>query len=79
MRSKFYIQRVTTGTVYIVDEDGPVSVTNDAENVVEYINKTYPNMRIIYCDTDGHWDELVHRDGVFQAFEPIGTFLREVD
>jgi len=79
MRSKFYIHRVTTGTVYIIDDDGPVSVTNDAENVVAYINKKYPNMRIIYCDTNGDWDELVHCNGVFQAFEPIGSFLQEID
>jgi hypothetical protein len=78
MKAKFYIHKVTSDTVFIVDEDGPMSITNDAEAVVEYINSQYPSMRIVYCDTDGHWDELVHTNGNFLAFEPIGTFLKDM-
>lgn len=79
MKAVFSYYKITDDTVYIMDEsDGhTMTVTNDAENVVAYINDQYPNRRIIYCDTDGHWDELVHTHGKFLSFEPIGSFLRD--
>lgn len=73
MRSRFYVQEVTDDAVYIVDlanECGTMSVTNDAENVVANIAQEYSNKRIIYRDTDGQWDELVHDNGRFLRFAP---------
>jgi len=56
--------------IFIKDMDlGRMSVTNDAENVVKYLNEKYPNFRIIYQDSDGlDWDELVHENGKFIKF-----------
>jgi hypothetical protein len=56
--------------VFIVDLDVGKSITNDAENVVEQVAKEYPGHRIIYRDTQGQWDELVHNDGEFVGFAP---------
>jgi hypothetical protein len=65
------------GIVFIVDlNDGNMSVTNDAEAVVDEVVRNYrrhtpqsiSGPRIIYRDSDGQWDELVHVNGVFKTF-----------
>lgn len=73
MVSRFYIQDTNNEAVWIVDlanECATMSVTNDAENVVANIAKSYGNRRIFYKDTDGRWDELVHDNGRFLRFVP---------
>jgi hypothetical protein len=73
MRAHVIVLKVTDDFIYLADEnDGAMSITNDAEAVVMWANRLYPNRRIIYRDTEGYWDELVHEDGVFKYFE-IGT------
>jgi hypothetical protein len=49
-----------------------MSVTNDAEYVVAEVVKQCGNKtaRVIYRDSDGRWDELVHDNGVFVRFAP---------
>lgn len=54
--------------IFIRDLDQGVTVTNDAEAVVAELNKYYPGKRIVYRDTIGGWDELVHENGVFTRF-----------
>jgi len=53
--------------VLVTDEDGLMTVTNDAESVVEFvlgqICKWNPDVRILYKDSEGQWDELQH-DGI---------------
>jgi hypothetical protein len=70
LRSTFTITSVTDDTVFLVDQDEGMSVTNDAEQVVEYVNNLHPGKRIIYRDTEGRWDELLHDNGVFLDFAP---------
>ena len=70
VRACFTITGVGSDRVYIVDNDGPVSVTNDAEAVVARVNAVHPGKRIIYKDTMGQWDELLHVNGVFTDFAP---------
>ena len=70
MRALIRIDRVLPDRVFIIDCDGPMSVTNDAEAVVKFINDMYPGRRIIYCDTMGNWDELLHTNGTFNGFAP---------
>jgi hypothetical protein len=69
-RALFYLWKVPHGNaVLVVDRDGPVSVTNDAENVVGYVLCGHPNKpRILYKDTDGEWDELLHDGEKFTGF-----------
>jgi hypothetical protein len=71
MKSKFHIVGSTVDKVFLVDDNTDVmSVTNDAENVTEYVNRLYPQLRIVYRDSDGRWDELVHNNGTFTGFAP---------
>lgn len=65
----YSVRKVTDDIVYIVDNDDGMSVTNMAEHVVFEVNKHYPNRRIVYKDTEGHWDELLHEHGVFKGFK----------
>ena len=60
IRSDYEIVLVQEDKIFLVDLDlGNRSVTNDAERVVEEINKNFPNRRIIYKDTLDHWDEII--------------------
>lgn len=57
----------------IRDLDGPVSVTNDAEAVVEDLvaqGHLPEGRRLFYYDTDGCYDELLHAGGRFTGFRP---------
>lgn len=75
-QSTYHVERIGTiaqqMTVWITDLDlpGRRSVTNDAERVVREIYATHGNVRIIYRDTQGDWDELEHIRGVFRRFIP---------
>jgi hypothetical protein len=59
MRSRFDIVRVENGEVYLQDLDGPVSITNDAEQVLAWCKTNYPNHRLFYTDTYGDLTEIV--------------------
>lgn len=56
--------------VWLIDLDLPnrSSVTDDAERVCIRVNELHPGKRILYRDTDGNWDELVHERGAFKQF-----------
>jgi hypothetical protein len=69
LQSTYYVHKVVDGVVYIMDTNGPLSVTNDAEGVVATLNDIYPNHRVIYRDSNGDWDELLHDNGVFIGFK----------
>ena len=58
------------------DADPTMSVTNDAETVVRECVADHGNYRIVYRDTEGQWDELVHVDGTFRSFAPIDEGTR---
>lgn len=67
----YEIVEVRGGVVYLVDLDrcGP-SVTNSAELVVARVAHRYPGHEIVYRDTTGRWDEMVHHEGAFAGFRP---------
>lgn len=70
-RADFIVDHVTEEIVFIIDEDdGGMSITNDAEAVCAFLHNRYPGRRIVYRDTMGQWDELGHKDGVFTDFLP---------
>lgn len=66
--SEFQVVEVSNDFVFLIDLNGPRSVTNDAENVVNHINNIYPNRRIVYRDSMNNWDELQHNNGEFTGF-----------
>lgn len=69
--ANFDIVRIMGDRIFIVDlDDGGKSITNDAEGVVKRLVKDHPVKRIIYRDTDGRWDELLHDGREFRGFSP---------
>lgn len=78
VRAAISIRSVDATRVFLEDLSGQqgfenhVSVTNDAEAVVAYLNTAYPGRRFIYRDSEGRWDELSHEGGVFKGFDLLG-------
>jgi len=66
----FSIYEVTDDAIFISDNDDGVTITNNAKGVVFDIWKRYGDRRVIYRDTMGNWDELVHIKGVFLHYAP---------
>lgn len=58
--------------VLIRDANSGLSITNDAERVCENVFENFGNKRILYRDSDGCWDELVHDEGKFLQFKCHG-------
>ena len=53
--------------------DKHLTVTNDAENVVEELirsNRLLPGQRLLCYDSDNQLDEIVVKDGKFTGFAP---------
>lgn len=59
----------------LYDERWPtMSVTNDAENVLASMRSQIADGKpVIYRDTDGTYDELLHREGHFATFRALGV------
>jgi hypothetical protein len=72
-----------TRTIAAIRDDGGnagfMSVTNDAEAVIADLHakgEAGPGVRVLYCDTDGRWDELCHDGaGRFTGFRPGAASL----
>jgi hypothetical protein len=54
------------------DHSRQLTVTNDAEWVVEQIATMLNGRRLEYIDSEGNRDEIVVRDGRFAGFAPSG-------
>jgi hypothetical protein len=70
VKASYRVDWCQGGFVHITDLNVGKSVTNDAEAVVREIFANYGNQRIIYVDTMGCTDELLHSKGVFTGFAP---------
>lgn len=67
---------IVEGAFILVEDQGTgMSVTNDAEEVVHALSRLVPltGKRILYRDTDGRWDELLHTGPTFTGFAPLGA------
>jgi uncharacterized lipoprotein YmbA len=79
MKSSFIIESVRKNWILLGDTSefhGGKSITNDAENVVEWVLKNYCGdmvdkkpYRIFYIDTDRRVDELIHDGSRFVCFQ----------
>ena len=65
----YSIVKTTPQAVFIIDNDDGMSITNLAETVTMDLGTSFPGLRIIYRDTSGYWDELVHENGEFMRFK----------
>lgn len=70
VRCSYYVFGFTDDRVFVIDNDVGMSLTNDAENVIKELNMIYGDRRVIYRDTCGRWDEMVHSRGKFVEFAP---------
>ena len=70
LRCKLSILKLTNKVILLRDDDGPVSVTNDAEAVIYYLkHQLSTKPRILYIDSMGQIDELCYTsDGKFSHF-----------
>jgi hypothetical protein len=59
--------------MYIIDiGTHEKSVTNDVENVLKHLSQ-YLNLgtrRLIYRDSQGNNDEILHENAIFKGFKP---------
>lgn len=72
LSAPIYVGRSPDGTIlFLKDGDGRMSMTNDAEAVVRLWHDQAPGLRVVYKDTNGAWDEMVHDfNGRFLKFKP---------
>jgi hypothetical protein len=76
--SRFRDRDEKNNIVFVEDmanQTGGMTITNDAEAVVDYYRTIYGNrVRIVYLDTDGEWWEIVwqirNSGGNYVAFKP---------
>lgn len=69
-RAIYRVVSVTPDIITIRDLDDGRSVTNDAERIVAKLIAEWGNKRILYYDTMGNLDELLHEAGVFKGYAP---------
>lgn len=77
--AKFTVESFDPAQIIIRDVgpwDKHLSVTNDAEGVIARLDPA-PMQRVFYYDSEGHLDELVHRDGKFLKFAPGPSKARD--
>ncbi len=65
---------ITDISIVLVDLDEGKSVTNDAPQVIKYLNKNVPggigSRQVYHKDTKGRFDQLKVNDGRFDGFAP---------
>lgn len=67
MRAQFEVVSVTDKVVTIRDLNGPMSITNDAENVLAWAKANYPGKDLHYYDSYG--------DKAWIKDQPVTTWL----
>lgn len=72
MLSTIKIGHITDLFIVLIDLDQGKSITNNAHEVIEHLNKTVPigPRKVYYRDTMGRFDELKVKDGRFVGFAP---------
>lgn len=72
-RAEFSTIYADNRIVVIVDENGPRTITNDAEAVVARLQETHAGKRVLYLDSDRNLDELATVEGRFAGFKHVLT------
>ena len=79
-KANFDVLENIPGNPLVIRDIGPwdkhLSVTNDAEGVVELLVKSGlldNNRRLFYYDTNNNLDELVIKDEKFAGFAPVSN------
>ena len=74
IRCKYRVVKFNDTMVWIEDQNGALSVTNDAEAVCAALYSIYGHARIVYRDSMRNWDELRHDSGRFLGFAPAPQY-----
>ena len=73
-KAEYQIKLITDTIILIIDNDKGRSVTNDADRVIDELEKQVTggigNRSVYYRDTMGRFDELATKDGKFDRFKP---------
>lgn len=70
----FSVIGIADETVYMVDMDqGNASVTQDAANVIAWVQKKYPKHGVIYRDGEGCWARISLLSNNEIGFWPVET------
>lgn len=79
-QAAYSISLVTDTLVLVVDQNGPRSVTNDAQGVIDRIAADIGGLgmrRVFYRDSAGRFDELRVEAGEFKGFAPCTDHQQE--
>ncbi len=80
-RVSYDLDTSVPGALLLVDHDlpGTMSVTNAAEEVIAELawQGLLAGRRVLYRDTDGIWDELLHDGHHFNGFRSIHVRTRD--
>jgi hypothetical protein len=68
-----HIRVILPGLVYLEDGPGPETIAMDPDKIIQDIKKLMPlkNLRIIYRDEYGDFDELIIENDYFSLFRRI--------
>lgn len=69
-RSAYTVIQSDEHAVFLVDNDGALSVTNDAERVCAEVRRAYTSKHIVYRDTLNQWEEMIMGPGGKVDFSP---------
>ena len=72
MRASYRVLEDTPGSILIQDEGVGMSITNDAEAVIEHLIQrglVTPSKIVLYQDTEGNVDKLLHDGQKFIGFD----------
>lgn len=63
MKCRYRLLGKSNRIVFIEDDNGIQSITNDAEAVLQHFKELDPYSRVVYKGTDGVCMEIVEQDG----------------
>lgn len=81
LKSKFSIPVKHEDFVILIDHDEGASVTNDAENVIRWLDANLDGglgqRKVYYRDTSGEYDELVHENVNFKRYNSPPLHMKQ--
>lgn len=80
LQAIYKVALVSDTLVVIIDQDGPRSITNDAQGVIDRLTAELGDLgrrRVYYRDTMGRFDEIRVEGGRFTGFAPCSEHQQE--
>lgn len=81
IKSTFSVPVENEEFIILVDHDEGCSVTNDAENVIRWLDENLDGglgqRKVYYRDTSGEYDELVHDNVNFKSYSACPLHIKQ--